>query len=65
MHIYRDARITGEFNPTKHAAKALAVGTALCLGASGIAAFAIGRAMGVNSVSSLSLSHHASSRMLG
>jgi hypothetical protein len=40
----------GNFNPTRHAAKAFAAGTALCLSVSGLTAFAVGQAMGVNSV---------------
>jgi hypothetical protein len=35
------------FNPTRFAAKALAIGTVLCLSATGAVAFVVGRAMGV------------------
>lgn len=38
------------FNPTRFAAKALAIGTVLCLSATGAVAFVVGRAMGVRDV---------------
>jgi hypothetical protein len=38
------------FNPTRFAAKALAIGTLLCVSATGAAAFVVGRAMGVGDV---------------
>lgn len=38
------------FNPTRYAAKALAVGTLLCFSATGALAFVVGRAMGVRDV---------------
>lgn len=38
------------FNPTRFAAKALAIGTLLCVSATGAAAFVVGRAMGVRDV---------------
>lgn len=38
------------FNPTRFAAKALAVGTVLCLSATGVAAFALGRVLNISSI---------------
>ncbi|EKU22698.1 hypothetical protein NGA_0272302 [Nannochloropsis gaditana CCMP526] len=47
-HWKRDPH--AEFNPTRFAGKALAVGTVLCLSATGTLAFVVGRAMGVGTV---------------
>ncbi len=38
------------FNPTRFAARALAIGTLLCVSATGAVAFVVGRAMGVGDV---------------
>lgn len=46
--LHRDPN--SHFNPTRFAAKALAVGTVLCLSATGAAAFALGRVLNINSI---------------
>lgn len=48
--LFHNRDPNSHFNPTRFAAKALAVGTVLCLSATGAAAFALGRAFNVNSV---------------
>ena len=48
--LFHNRDPNSHFNPTRFAAKALAVGTVLCLSATGATAFVLGRAFNVNSV---------------